>query len=91
MKEMNNWYQEMVTSGYLDIKSNVRDINEFLKFFRHYVLWEELAGQINENKIYEIQYIGEEEEIESSLESLTIPDVDITFVDKPLNLNHYII
>lgn len=91
MKEMNNWYQEMVTSGYLDIKSNVRDTTEFLKFFRHYVLWEELCQYMDDTSVYEIQYIGEESQIKTNLESIRVPDLDITFIDKPLNLNHYII
>ena len=94
MENMKNWYQEMVTSGYLDIKNTIKNTNEFTYYFRHRILWEEIYDKMNDTDVYEIEDISntdKDESLTSTKSIYYIPDVDIVFIDIYSNMDNYLV
>ena len=85
------WFQEMVSTGYLDIKHQLgSNTGDFARFFRHIILWEEIyRNNFQSVHIKELDITDTTTNISVYPEKLNIPDVDIVFFDNPFNMKDY--
>jgi hypothetical protein len=86
-----DWHQLMIVDRYLHYKNNLTDPNQFIRFFRHRILWEELYESKIPHMI--IQEISSDKLTNFSIptKSFFLPDIDIIFFKQKFNMEYYYI
>ena len=86
-----NWQQCLINEGYLHLNHSLHDPNEFVRFFRHRILWEELY----DNKIPHalIQELPNEKykSFPMSEYPFDVPELDIIFFKNMFNMECYFV